>query len=102
MARSHLNADINFKGRNVTAYRKNNSTVTDVKTLLQSSAMFMSTFCSTCEIYTDTTRYEKKLWNYSDVIFCTVSSKTRLADSNTRTHMGTFLNVSPCIFQFNS
>jgi hypothetical protein len=59
MARSHLNADINFKVRNVTAYRRKNSTVTDVKTLLQSSAMFMSTFFSTYEIYTDTTWYEK-------------------------------------------
>lgn len=55
MARSHLNADINFKVRNVTAYRRKNSTVTDVKTLLQSSAMFMSMFCSTYKIYTDTT-----------------------------------------------
>jgi len=59
MARSHLNADINFKVRNVTAYRRKNSIVTDVKTLLQSSAMFMSTFCSTCKIYTVTTWYEK-------------------------------------------
>ena len=94
MARSHLNADINFKVRNVTAYRRKNSTVTDVRTLLQSSAMFMSTFCSTYEIYTDTTWYEKKLRNYSDVIFCTVSSKTRFTDSNTRTHMGTYYCAS--------
>jgi len=66
MARSHLNADINFKVRNVTAYRRKNSTVTDVKTLLQSSAMFMSMFCSTYKIYTDTTWYEKK--NYGTTL----------------------------------
>jgi len=94
MARSHLNADINFKVRNVTAYRRKNSTVTDVKTLLQSSATFMSMFCSTYQIYTDTTWCKKKLRNYSDVRFCTVSSKTRFTDSNTRTQMGTYYCTS--------
>jgi len=33
---------------------------------------------------------KKKLWNYSDVRFCTVSSKTRFTDSNTRTQKGTY------------
>ena len=95
MARSHLNADINFKVRNVTAYRRKNSTVNDVKTLLQSSAMFMSIFCFTYQIYTDTTWYEeKKLWKYSDVRFCTVSSKTIFTDSYTRTQMGTYYCTS--------
>jgi len=66
MARSHLNADINFKVRNVPEYRRKISIVTDVKTLLQSSAMFMSTFCSTYEIYTETTWYGKK--NYGTTL----------------------------------
>lgn len=77
MARSHLNADINFKVRNVTAYRRKNSTVTDVKTLLQSSAMFMSMFCSTYKIYTDTTWYGKKimelLWHH--ILHCEHKNK---------------------------
>lgn len=94
MARSHLNADINFKVRNVTAYRRKNSTVTDVVTLLQSSATFMSTFCSTYRIYTDTTWYQKNYGTTPMLDFALWAQKTRFTDSNTRTNMGTYYFAS--------